>query len=126
MRVTTRTHAIALGLYSLPFLAVLVFSMLFAWAGNVEMIVASAALLPVLLYLFGLRWCRYVVGGLATISFLLCSIIPMTRGTEGKYFWLIWAPIWLAFGFTGLVSFIPPRERPDPATTDPGSAWRAQ
>ena len=122
IRVTKRTHAIAFALYSLPFLAVLVFSMLFAWAGNMEMIVAGTALLPVVLYLFGLRWCRYIVGGLAAISFLLCSMIPMIRGTEGRYFWLIWSPIWLAFGFAAVVSFIPLHETRDPATTDAPSA----
>jgi hypothetical protein len=122
MRVTTRTHAIAVAFYSLPFLAVLIFSMLFAWAGNMEMIVAGTALLPVVLYLIGLRWCRYIVGGLAAISFLLSTTIPMIRGTEGKYFWLIWSPIWLTFGFAALVSFIPPRETRDPATTDAPSA----
>jgi len=110
MRVTTRTHALAVGLYSLPFLAVLLFSLLFTWAGNLEMVVAGAALLPAALYFFGLRWCRYVVGVVAALSFLLCSTIPMTRGTEGRYFWLIWAPIWLVFGFAALVSFVPVRQ----------------
>jgi hypothetical protein len=96
-------------LYSLPFLAVLLFSLLFTWAGNLEMVVAGAALLPAVLYFFGLRWCRYVVGVVAALSFLLCSTIPMTRGTEGRYFWLIWAPIWLVFGSAAFVSFIPVR-----------------
>jgi len=109
MRVTTRTHALAVGLYSLPFLAVLLFSLLFTWAGNLEMIIAGAALLPAVLYFLGLRWCRYVVGVVAALSFLLSSTIPMTRGTEGRYFWLIWSPIWLVFGFAALVSFIPVR-----------------
>ena len=109
MRVTTRTHALAVALYSLPFLAVLLFSVLFTWAGNLEMIVAGAALLPAVLYFFSVQWCRYVVGTVAALSFLLCSIVPMIRGTEGRYFWLIWSPIWLLFGFAALVSFIPVR-----------------
>jgi hypothetical protein len=109
MRVTTRTHAIAVAFYSLPFLAVLLFSVLFTWAGNLEMIIAGVALLPAVLYFFGLRWCRYVVGVIAAMSFVLCSMIPMIRGTEGRYFWLIWSPVWLVFGFAAVVSFIPVR-----------------
>jgi hypothetical protein len=110
MRVTTRTHAIAVAFYSLPFLAVLLFSVLFTWAGNLEMIIAGVALSPAVLYFFGLRWCRYVVGVIAAMSFVLCSMIPMIRGTEGRYFWLIWLPIWLVFGFAALVSFVPVRQ----------------
>ena len=118
MRVATRTHAIAVAFYSLPFLAVLLFSVLFTWAGNFEMIIASVALLPAVLYFLGLRWCRYVVGVIAAMSFVLCSTIPMIRGTEGKYFWLIWSPVWLAFGFAALVSFISPHKMPVSVTTD--------
>jgi len=109
MRVTTRTHALAVALYSLPFLAVLLFSVLFTWAGNLEMIVAGAALLPAVLYFFDVRWCRYVVGAVAALSFLLCSMVPMIRGPEGRYFWLIWSPVWLVFGFATLVGFTPVR-----------------
>ena len=118
MRVTTRTHALAVASYSLPFLAVLLFSVLFTWAGNSEMIIAGAALLPAVLYFLGLLWCRYAVGVIAAMSFMLCSVIPTIRGTEGRYFWLIWSPIWLVFGFAALVSFIPPSETRNPATTD--------
>jgi hypothetical protein len=60
-------------------------------------------------YFFSVQWCRYVVGTVAALSFLLCSIVPMIRGTEGRYFWLIWSPIWLVSGFAALVSFIPIR-----------------
>lgn len=114
MRVTTRTHAIAVTFYSLPFLTVLLFSVLFTWAGNFEMNIAGAALLPAVLYFLGLRWCRYLVGVIAAMSFVPCSMIPMIQGTEGRYFWLIWSPVWLAFGFAASVSFIPARKTPVP------------
>ena len=109
MKVTARSRTIGIALYSLPFLAVLLFSVLFTWAGNLEMIVAGVALLPAVLYFFGVRWCRYVVGVIAAMSFVLCSTIPMIRGSEGRYFWLIWSPIWLVFGFAALVAFTPVR-----------------
>jgi hypothetical protein len=112
MRVTTRTQSIGVALYSLPFLAVIIFSLLFAWAGNVEMIVAGAALLPAVLYFFRVRWSRYVVGVFAAIGFLTCSMIPVARGTAGRYFWLIWSPIWLLFAFSCFVSFVPVRQTP--------------
>ena len=98
MKVTARTQSIGIALYSLPFLAVIIFSLLFVWAGNVEMIVAGVALLPAVLYFFRVRWSRYVVGIFSAIGFLACSIIPITRGTAGRYFWLIWCPIWLLRG----------------------------
>ena len=117
MKITARTRATGIALYSLPFLAVLLFSVFFTWAGNLEMIVAGIALLPAVLYFFRIRWCRYVVGVIAAISFALCSMIPMTRGTEGRYFWLIWSPIWLLFGFAALVAFIPVRQDTAESTT---------
>lgn len=115
MRVTARIHAIAIVLYSLPFLAVLAFSVFFVWAGTVEMIVAGVALLPAVMHFLGVRWCHYVVGVFAAISFLVCSMIPLTRGSEGRYFWMIWSPIWLIFGFSALMSFMPARRPPQPS-----------
>jgi len=127
MKVTTRTRATGIALYSLPFLAVLLFSVFFTWAGNLEMIIAGVALLPAVLYFFGVQWCRYLVGVIAALSFLLCSIVPMMRGTEGRYFWLIWSPVWLVFGFAALVSFIPVRRNLTKPTNakDVRPAWRA-
>ena len=115
MKVTARTQSIGMALYSLPFLAVIILSLLFVWAGNVEMIVAGVALLPAVLYFFGVHWSRYVVGVFAAIGFLACSIIPIARGTAGRYFWLIWCPIWLLFAFSCFVSFIPVRQAPPDA-----------
>jgi hypothetical protein len=112
MKVTPRTQKIGIALYSLPFLAVMALSLFFVWAGNLEMIVAGIALLPAVLYLFGVRWCRYVVGLFAAISFITCSAIPIIRGSDGRYFWLIWGPIWLVFAFSCFISFIPVRQKP--------------
>ena len=98
---------IGIALYSLPFLAVIGLSLFFVWAGNAEMIVASAALLPAVMYFFGVRWCRYVVGVFSVMSLLVCSTVPFIRGSEGRYFWLIWSPIWLIFAFSSFISFIP-------------------
>ena len=116
MKVTARKHAIGVILYSLPFLAVVGFSLFFAWAGSMEMIVAGVALLPAALFLLGVRWCRYVVGVFAVVSLLACSTIPFVRGTEGRYFWLIWFPIWLLFAIAAVISFIPTRQSPRDTT----------
>ena len=109
MRVTARTHKIAIALYSLPFLAVVVLSLFFVWAGNIEMIVTGVALLPAVLYFCGVRWCRYVAGVIAAIGFVACSLraIPALTMDQGRYFWVIWSPIWLVFGFSAFISFIP-------------------
>jgi hypothetical protein len=124
MNVTARTQSIGIALYSLPFLAVIIFSLLFVWAGNVEMIVAGVALVPAVLYFFRVRWGRYIVGVISVFAFLICSIVPMTRGSAGKYFWLIWCPIWLLFAFSSFVSFSPVRQPhpipPDRRTAVPG------
>ena len=113
MTVKPRTHQIGIALYSLPFIAVMVLSLFFVWAGNVEMIVAAAALLPAALYFFGVRWCRYVVGVIAAIGFLACSLraIPALTTNQGRYFWVIWSPSWLIFAFSSFVSFIPPAKK---------------
>jgi len=79
-------------------------------AGGLEITIAVVALLPAVLYLFRVRWSRYVVGVFAVISFLLCSMIPFTRGTAGRYFWLIWSPIWLVFAFSSFISFLHVRQ----------------
>ena len=107
MKVTARTQTIGVALYSLPFLSIIVFSFAFVWAGTMEMIVAVIALLPAILYFLGLRWCRYVVGAISALGFLACSAVPVTRGTEGRYFWVIWSPIWLLFAFSCVTSFLP-------------------
>src|SRR6185503_8345729 len=109
MKVTARTHAIGIVLYSLPFLAIVAMSLVFVWAGNLEMIVAGVALLPAIMYFFGVHWCRYLVGVFAAITFLTCSMIPIIRGDAGRYFWLIWTPIWLMFAFSALILFMPVR-----------------
>jgi hypothetical protein len=114
MRVTARTHMTGIVLYSLPFLAIVALSLFFVWAGNLEMIVAGAALLPAVMYFFGIRWCRYVVGVFAAITFLVCSMIPFVRGTDGRFFWLIWVPLWLIFAFSALTLFTPVRQTQDP------------
>ncbi len=115
MKITSRTQSIGIASYSLPFVAVILFSLFFEWAGNVEMIVAGVALLPAVLYFFGVRWSRYVVGAFAAIGWLVCSMVPFARGTAGRYFWLIWSPIWLLFAFSCLVSFVPVRQAPSDA-----------
>jgi hypothetical protein len=109
MKLTERTQAFGIALYSLPFILIIVFSVFFRWVGSLEMIVAGVALLPAVLYFFHVRWSRYVVGVFSALSFILCSIIPFTRGTEGRYFWIIWLPIWLLFAFSCFTSFIPVR-----------------
>ena len=85
MRVTARTHTIAMVLYSLPFLAVFAFSLFFVWAGTLEMIVAAAALVPAVLHVLGVRWCRYVVGVIAAMAFVVCCLraIPALRSLPG-------------------------------------------
>jgi hypothetical protein len=110
MRASPRTQTVGIALYSLPFLAVITFSVFFVWAGNLEMIIAGVALLPAVLHFFGVRWSRYIVGVFSAISFLVCSMIPFVRGTYGKYFWLIWSPIWLLFAFSSFISFVPVRQ----------------
>jgi hypothetical protein len=117
MKVTARTQTIGIALYSLPFMTVIAFSVFFVWAGNFEMIVAGIALLPAALHFFRVRWSRYVVGVFSVISFLVCSMIPFTRGTAGKYFWLIWSPIWLLFAFSSFVSFLPVRQTTNDAAS---------
>ena len=114
MKVAARTHMIGVALYSLPFMAIVVFSLAFAWAGTIEMIVTGVALLPVVLYFFGVRWCRYVVGAFAAIGFLACSwrAIPALTINQGRYFWFIWSPIWLVFAFSSFVLFVPVRQAP--------------
>ena len=121
MKVTARTHMVGIALYSLPFLAVIGFSWLVMWAGHTEMIVAGVALLPVIMYFFGARWSRYVVGVFSAVSFLVCTIVPFPRGTEGRYFWMIWTPIWLLFAFSALISFIPVRQTPRADQASSGS-----
>ena len=115
MKVNARTRMIGIALYSLPFLVIIGVSLFFVWAGNTEMIVASIALLPAAMYFFGVRWCRYVVGAFSVISFLACSMIPIIRGSEGRYFWLIWSPIWLVFALSAFISLIPDQRRPHDA-----------
>ena len=107
MKVKERMRTIGVALYSLPFLAVIGLSLFIVWAGNTEMVVTGVALLPAVMYFLGVRWCRYVVGVFSALSFLVCSMIPITRGTEGRYFWLIWLPVWLVFAVSTFVSFIP-------------------
>jgi hypothetical protein len=117
MKVTTRTHMIGIALYSLPFLAIIVLSLFFVWAGNLEMVLTGVALLPAALYLFGVRWCRYVVGVFSAIFFLASSLraIPALTMDPGRYFWFIWSPIWLLFAFSTFVSFVPVRQTPHDA-----------
>jgi hypothetical protein len=112
MKITPRTQSIGIALYSLPFVAVIIFSLFFVWAGDVEMLVAGVALLPAVLYFFRVRWSRYVVGVFSALGFLTCSMIPVVRGTARRYFWLIWCPIWLLFAFSCFVSFIPVQQTP--------------
>jgi len=108
MKAKERTHTIGIALYSVPFLAVIGLSLFIVWAGNTEMVVTGVALLPAAMYFLGVRWCRYVVGVFSALSFLVCSMVPITRGTEGRYFWLVWLPVWLVFAFSTFISFIPP------------------
>jgi hypothetical protein len=117
IKVKARTHKIGIALYSLPFLAIIVFSLFFVWAGNVEMVVTGVALLPAVLYFLGVRWCRYVVGVIAAIGFLACSLraIPALTTDQGRYFWVIWSPIWLIFAFSSFILFIPVLEAPHDA-----------
>jgi hypothetical protein len=112
MKVTARAHTIGIALYSLPFLAIIGLSLFFVWAGDPEMIVACVALLPAVLFFCGVQWSRYVVGVFSVIGVVGCSMIPILRGTGGRYFWLIWSPVWLAFAFSSFISFIPLRETP--------------
>jgi hypothetical protein len=78
MKVTSRAQMIGTLLYSLPFLGIIWMSLFYMWPGNTEMIVAGAALLPAILFLFGIRWCRYVVAIFSLISLLLISAIPFS------------------------------------------------
>src|SRR5688500_14639830 len=112
MKVTPRVQTMGIVLYSLPFLAIIGISLFFVWAGDSEMILAGVALLPAVLFFCGVRWCRFVVGVFSLIAVLACSMIPMVRGTEGKYFWLVWSPVWLVFAVSSITSFIPARQRP--------------
>ncbi|MEW6303917.1 MAG: hypothetical protein AB1705_10625 [Verrucomicrobiota bacterium] len=113
MKISARTQSIGVALYSLPFLAVIALSLFFVWAGDHEMVVAGAALLPAVLYFLGVRWCHYVVGVFAAIGFLAATMIPLTSPVmnRGRYFWVIWTPIWLLFAFSALVSFVPVRQK---------------
>ena len=115
MKVTARTQKIGVALYSLPFLAVVALSLFFVWAGNWEMIVTGIALLPALLYFFGVRGCRYVVGVFSVICVLVAVLraIPALSTDQGRYFWLIWSPIFFIFVFSAIVSFIPVRRNLD-------------
>ena len=117
MKVTTRTQKTGIALYALPFLTVIALSVFFVWAGTWEMIVAGVALLPALLYFLGIRWCRYVVGVFSVICVLAASLraIPALSTNQGRYFWLIWSPIWLVFAFSALVSFIRVQQKTDDA-----------
>jgi hypothetical protein len=116
MKVTARLRRIGIALYSLPFLVIIGVSLFFVWAGNAEMIVAGVALLPAAMFFFGVHWCRYIVGVFSAISFLACSMVPILRGSEGRYFWLIWSPIWFVFAFSAFISFIPDRRTPQDST----------
>jgi hypothetical protein len=117
IKVTTRTQKIGIALYTLPFLAILAFSLFVMSAGVVEIVVTGVALLPAVLYFLGVRWCRYVVGVIAALGFLACSwrAIPALTMDQGRYFWVIWSPIWLVFAFSSFVLFIPVREAPHDA-----------
>ena len=119
MKVTARIHKIGIALYALPFLAVIALSLFFVWAGNLEMIVAGVALLPAILYFFGVGWCRYIVGVFSAVCVLAGALraIPALTMDQGRYFWLIWSPIWLVFAFASFVLFIPVRQTP-PANDD--------
>jgi hypothetical protein len=113
MKVTPRTQKIGIALYSLPFLAIIVFSFFFVWAGNWEMIVTGVALLPAVLYFFGVQWCRYIVGVFSALCVAAATLraIPALTMDQGRYFWLIWSPIWLVFAFSAIISFIPVRQK---------------
>jgi hypothetical protein len=117
MKVTARMHQIGIVLYSLPFLAIIVFSLFFVWAGNLEMVATGVALLPAVLYFLGVRWSRYVVGVFSVLCFVAASLraIPALTTDQGRYFWLIWSHIWLIFAFSSFVSFIPAQQKPSDA-----------
>ena len=98
-------------LYAVPFVGIFAVSLFYMWAGNAEMIAAGVALAPAVLFLFGVRWCRYVIATFSVITYLVISAIPFFRGTEGKYFWVIWGPFWLVAAFAaGLL--LPPGRQP--------------
>jgi hypothetical protein len=113
LKVTARTQQIGIALYALPFLAILAFSLFVMSVGVGEIVVIGVALLPAVLYFLGVRWCRYVVGVIAAMGFLACSwkAIQALTVDQGRYFWVIWSPIWLVFAFSSFISFIPVRER---------------
>jgi hypothetical protein len=111
MKGSNRAHGIGAVLYSLPFLVVIGISVFVVWAGDAEMIAAGVALLPVVLYFAGARKCRYVIGVFSAISFVIASMIPFVRSTEGRYFWAIWTPIWVVFALSTFLSFVPDRSR---------------
>lgn len=109
MKVTTRTQQLGIALYALPFLAVIAISLFVVWAGTWEMVLTGLALAPAVLYFFGVGWCRFVVGAIAALGFVACCLraIPALTMNQGKYFWVIWSPIWLVFAFAAVVSLSP-------------------
>ena len=112
MKGSRRAHGIGALLFSLPFLVIIGIAVFVIWPGGAEMIMTAVALLPVVLYFAGFRRCRYVIGVLASLGFLFASMIPFVRSTEGRYFWPIWAAVWLVFGLSSILSFLPLRARP--------------
>ena len=113
MKVTAVTQRIAIALYSLPFLGIVVFSLFFVWAGSLETIVTGIALLPAVLYFFGLQWCRYLVGVFSALCVFaaIARAMPALTMNQGRYFWLIWSPLFFVFASSAIASFIPVRPK---------------
>jgi hypothetical protein len=110
MKVVPRAHVIGTILYAVPFLGIFACSLFYMWAGNTEMMAAGVALAAAILFLCGVRWCRYVMAAFSVITFLVISAIPFLRGTEGKYFWVIWGPLWLVAGLAAGLLLKPARK----------------
>jgi hypothetical protein len=110
MKVARRAHVIGTLLYTVPFLGIFAVSLFYMWAGNAEMIAAGVALAFAVLFLFGVRWCRYVIATFSVITLIVISAIPFLRGTDGKYFWVIWGPVWLVAAFAAGLLLTPGRE----------------
>jgi len=71
--------------------------------------IAAAGLLPVILYWFGIQWCRYVVGTISAIILFVWPILAFHEPARGPEFWLISVLVWVAFAFSALISFTPNR-----------------
>jgi len=106
MKTSEQLRRIGIGAYALPLVYHIADSLIRNPRGGF-LILASVALLPAILYFFGVRWCRYVVGAFSVLFVLLWLAVPMAQHAidRTRTFWFIWCIVLLVFVFSSIMSF---------------------